>query len=247
MARKFWERVNNNKIQFYDEPSDLQKDVMDARIAELQEVLAQPDHIKAMLVQAFPSVSTEAEFNAIFEDELAALADQRDYYDNDNVTTQEVIDVIDYRWMSPADMSLGAGVVVSACGEEVGNEAIGAIDSIGGNSWQHDVDHVHEILFDLGYVKRIDGIRVRNTATPGDPLQLSGVQVYVAGSINNLDSPGAYVGTDLEFTDPSDNDRDLTPRNGRYIKVVIGSTAHTSNHITVRDIELRTRPRTFGL
>lgn len=247
MARKFWERLSGSRIQFYDEPLDLRIEDADARIAQLQEILALPNSAKALLVQSFPSVQTEAEFNAIFEDELADLSDQRDYFDNSNVTVQEVIDVIDHRYMSPADMSLGPGTIVSFCGEEVANPAANAIDGINGNSWQHDVDEAHELVIDLGYRKRIDGIRIKNPASPGNPLLLSGVQVFVANGINGLDTPSNQVGFDLTFLDPNDNDRDLTTKTGRYIKIQIGSTAHGSNHITIREIEFRTRPRTFGL
>lgn len=245
MARKFWERVNATRIQFYDEPQDLMRDEADARILEIQTLLALPNEVKALLVQSFPSVSTEAEFNKIFQDELDELADRRDYYSNQNVTIQEIIDVIDHRWMSPSDMSIAPGVIHSFCGEEVSNPATNAIDGTAGTNWQHDVDEEHQLIIDLGYSKRIDGIRIKNTPSPGAALLLSGVQVFAANTINNLDAN--QIGVDLTFLDPNDNDRTLTTKNGRYVKIVIGSTGHASNHITIRDIEFRTRPRTFGL
>lgn len=247
MARKFWEKVNNTKIQFYDDPNDFLEADVDARITELQTILALPDNAKALLVQSFPSVTTEAEFNKIFEDELDLLADRKDNFGNQTVTVQDTIDVIDHRWMSPSEMSVAPGVIHSFCGEEVANLAAFAIDGIGANSWQHDVDEVHELIIDLGYKKRIDGLRVKNTASPGNPLLLSGVDIFVANGINGLDDPDNLVGLDLAFTDPSDNDRTLTTKTGRYIKMTVGSTGHGSNHITIRDIEFRMRPRTFGL
>lgn len=247
MARKFWERLSSTRILFYQEPLDLDRDEMDARIAELQAILALPDNIKAILAEANPTIGSTSDFDDVFEDELFQLADQRDYYDNANVTVTEEIEVVDHRWMHPAEMSLGPGTLVDFCGEEVGNEAIGAIDGIGSNSWQHDVDEVHEITIDLGYKKRIDGIRVKSSASPGGPLQLSGVDVRIASKLANLDDAASLVGEDLSFTDPLENDRDLTARTGRYIRVTIGSTGHNSNHITLRDVCFRTRPRTFGL
>lgn len=246
MARKFWERLSGSRIQFYKDPLDLRIEDVDAKILEIQTILALDDSVKALIAAGNPAL-TEAQFNEAFEDELAEIADQRDYFDNSNVTIQEVIDVIDFRWMSPADMSLAPGVIVSFCGEEVANPAINAIDGVAGQNWQHDVDEIHELVIDLGYRKRIDGIRIKNTASPGNPLLLSGVQVFVANGINGLDNPANQVGVDLTFLDPNDNDRTLTTKTGRYIKIQIGSTAHGSNHITIRDIEFRTRPRTFGL
>ena len=247
MARKFWERVSATKIQFYNEPLDLERDAVDARIAEIQSILALPANVLALLVQTFPGVGTEAEFLDVFETELAELADQRDYYANENVTVVETIDVVDHRWISPAEMSLGAGTIESFCGEEIGSEAANAIDGLNGTNWQHDFDHAHELIVDLGYKKRIDGIRIRNTASPGAPLQLSGVDVFVAGSLAKIDDPESHVGVGLEFTGPDDNDNDLTTRNGRFVKLAVASTGHGSNHITIRELELRTRPRTFGL
>ena len=247
MARKFWEKVNGSRIQFYDEPRDLLLVDVDARIAEIQVVLGLADSVKALLIQSFPGVQSEAEFDAIFEDELRELADQRDYYHGSNVTVQETIDVIDHRWMSPADMSLGAGTIVSVCGEEVGNEAIKAIDGAGGTNWQHDVDEVHVIVFDLGYKKRIDGIRIKNPGGPGNPLRLTGVDVDVANNFGGLDKPESRVGSGLAFEDPNSNDRNLTTRTGRFVRLTIAATAHASNHVTVREIEMRTRPRTFQL
>lgn len=247
MARKFWEKLSNTRLQFYDEPQDLREADLDQLIADNQEILALPDSAKAILVEANPTVGTEAEFDAIFENELARLADIKDYMSGQTVTLSDTIDVVDHRWMSPADMALGPGTIVSFCGEEVANPAVNAIDGANGTNWQHDVNEVHQLEIDLGYRKRIDGIRVVNSATPGGPLQLSGVDVRVANRLGRLDDTESLVGTGLAFTDPNQNDRDLTLRNGRFIRITVGSTGHGNNNITIREIEFRTRPRTFGL
>lgn len=247
MAKKFWEKLSNSRIQFYDEPLDLRIEDADARIAELQAILALSDQIKGLLVQTNPAITTIQEFDAIWDDELMQLADQRDYFDNSNVTITEEIEVVDHRWMEMPDMSLAPGTVYSVCGEEVSNPASQAIDGMNGTNWQHDVDEVHEIVLDLGYKKRIDGIRISNPSSPGNPFLLSGVQVYIASGPGGLDDESNHVGVDLEFTDPDDNDRDLETKTGRYVRIVIGSTGHGSNHISLREISLRTRPRTFGL
>lgn len=247
MARKFWEKVSNTKIQFYDAPREEIRDDVDARIADLQAIVALPDSQKAIIAETLPGGLTSEEFDQIYQDEIDELADIRDWMNAAVVTVSEDIDSVDHRWMSPADMALGAGAIYSVCGEEGGNEAIGAIDGVGGNSWQHDADEVHVIVFDLGYVKRISGLRVKNTPSPGAALQLSNVDVDVASAVANLDKPESRVGEALEFTAGDDVDQDLTLRNGRYVRVTIGSTAHASNHITVRDFEVRVVPRTAGI
>ena len=248
MARKFWERLNVNKIQFYDDPVDVLAADIDLRIAELQSILGLPDEAKLALAKQFLAIDDTQLFNKLFGDELEQIADQRDYFSNKNVVVSDMIDVVDHRWMSPSEMSLGTATIVSFCGEEVANPAINAIDGVVGTNWQHDVDEVHEIIIDLGYMKRIDGIRVRNPASPGNPFMLSGVTVFVANDINALDNnPASQVGTNLAFADPGDNDRDLTVRNGQFIKLTIPATGHLQNHVSLRDLEFRTRPRTFGL
>lgn len=244
MAKKFIERENNTTLNAFDAPRALDKDEGDARILEIQDILDDPSYKKSLMISGVPAASSEEEFDALHEAELNVLADQADFYSNETVTVVESFDAIDYRWMTPADLNLGPGVIESFCGEEVSNPASNAIDGLNNTNWQHDLDHEHEIVIDLGYIKRIDGIRINLTASPAVPLQLSGVQVYVAGTVAKLADANSHVGVDLEFTDGGDNDRTLTIRNGRYIKIVVGSTGHGSNHITVRDIQFRMKPRT---
>ncbi len=248
MARKFWEKLSNTLIQFYNEPQRLDRDDTDARIAELDEILNLSSNVKALLAQVNPAIVTEAEFNALFRDERDMLADHRDFMRSETVTVSDTIDVIDHLWLSPADMALGPGVLQSFCGEEVSDPAANAIDGMNGTNWQHDVDEIHSLVIDLGYSKRIDGIRVINSPTPAAPLQLSDVDVWVGGlSKVTAGAPEDRVGVGLAFTDPNGNDRNLTISNGRYVRIDIGSTAHGSNNITLREIEFRVNVRTKGL
>ena len=247
MARKFWERVGAQRIRFYTDPEEFVKDDVVAEIARLQAILALPDTTKALIAAGLPGgAEDEAAFDRIWLDQIEQLADILDYWDYDQ-QTEDVVTVLQ-GWLSPANMSLGPASIVAVSGEEVGNEAINAIDGQNGTNWQSDVDEVHEIIFDLGYSKRIDGICVKNTASPGNPLLLRNCDVYVNNSVNGLaTNANAQVGTGLDFADPDRNERDLTTRNGRYVRLVIGSTDHPQNHVTVREIEIRCRARTFGL
>lgn len=243
MAKKFFERENSTTLNAFDGPVTLDKVVADARILELIDILDEPDYIKELMV-AGTGAGTVDEFDAQFQSELDTLGDQGDFYANETVTVVESFNAVDHRWMTPADLRLGAGTIQSVCGEEVGNEAIQAIDGLNNTNWQDDVDHVHDITIDLGLIKRINGVRISLTASPAGPLQLSGVQVFVARTVAKLADAASHVGVDLEFTDPLDNDRNLTIRNGQFVKIEIGSTGHGSNHITIREIQLRMKPRT---
>lgn len=246
MARKFWERVSGQKLRFYTDPEEFTKDDVVAEIARLQAILLLPDETKALIAAGqVGSIQTEAEFAQLFQRQIDELADILDYWTYDQ-QTEDVVTVLQ-GWMSPADMALGPATIVAVCGEEVGNESAGAIDGTGTTNWQHDEDHAHEIIFDLGYSKRIDGICVKNTASPGNPLLLRGCDVYVNNTLNGLaTNANAHVGVGLDFADPDRNERDLATRNGRYVRMTIAGSDHNSNHVTVRDIELRVRARTFN-
>lgn len=247
MARKFVERENSTTLNLFDGPEEYDKDAITARIAEIDDILDDPDYKKQLMVAGTPNVTTEAEFDALFENERDQLGSLADFYSSATVTVVESFDAVDHRWMSPSDLFLAPGTIESVCGEEAGKEAVNAIDGTGTTNWQHDIDHEHEITVDLGLLKRISGIRVINSAAPAGPLQLSGVQVYVAGTVAKLADAASHVGVDLAFTDPLDNDRDLTARNGRFVKVTIGSTGHADNHVTMRELELRFIPQTAAL
>lgn len=261
MAKKYWERVGGNQIRFYDEPLQVLKDETLARISELQEILAAPDHIKAFIAQANPAISTEEEFEKVFTDELEELAERLDYWEMD--TLEEMFDIADSGWFKLSDGQLGPGTVVAVCGEEIGNEAALAIDGLSGTNWQHDHDHTgeldadenpaefHDIVFDMGYKARIDGIRFNLGATPGNPLQLSDVNVYISSSENGVfNNPNTHVGVALEATAPNNGnfaELDLTIRTGRFVRITVGSTGHNSDHITIKEVEVRKRTRTQGL
>ena len=247
MARKFWERVSGGRLRFYTDPRDFVRADVLAEITRLQDILALPNETKAIMAAGIPGLASEADFDRFFQDQIDELADVADYFGYARV--QETIDTFDHGYMSPSAATLGAGTIVSVCGEESGNEAINAIGGTVGANWQHDVDHAHELVFDFGYDKRIDGIRFRNPASPGGPLILGGIDVFVSTRVKGLDNPNSHVGVGLSMTAPAagDVDFDLTPRNGRYVKLTVASTGHGRNHITIRDIHLRVRARTFGL
>lgn len=242
MARKFWERVSGQRIQFYDEPQDFQRDDVDARIVELQDVLALPANIKALLVQSNPIFNTEAEFDRAFSDELEELADLRDYYGY--TETQEIVDVFSSGWLAGPDFTLGPATVVSS--SQTTGVAAQAIDGVGNQQWEENgADGPHFIVIGWGYSKRLDGIRFRTGASASARQQLNGLQVFAAGRENAL--PDNQIGTDLVIpatpnADPF-HEFDVGPKNARFLRLDIGGSAQGQDNITINELELRFRTR----
>ena len=82
------------------------------------------------------------------------------------------------------------------------------------NIWRHDYNHKHWVILDLGETKLIEKVRFNISTYAED--RLSGVDVYITDDPENW---GDAVATDLSFTTPSSwNERDVTPKAGRYIK-----------------------------
>lgn len=266
MARKFWEKLGGNKIQFYDEPAIVEKDAALARIVELDEILNASDHIKSFIAQANPAITTEQEFYDLFEEERAELAERLDYWGMDTIV--ESVDVVDSGFFRPADGQLGPATVVAVSNDEVGFEAAFAIDGITANTWrsednpQADPDNIvpHDLIVDLGYKRRISAIRIHQGASPGNRLLLSDVNVFVALKLNGLldnpdggvNNPSTQVGFNLDFSNPADivgnfNEQPLATRSGRFIRITIALTGHNQNALTFRDFEIKQHPRTFGI
>lgn len=243
--KKFWEQESATELRFYTDPAVFILADVTARIAELQANLALPDHQKALMTVP-AGVQTNAEFDQFFTDELELLADIADFFAY--APRIETLNVADFAWMSPADLTLGPGTIDSVCGEEIGNEAVLAIDGVpAGSNWQHDTDHAHSITIDLGYTKRLDGIRFDLPASPGAALILHGIDVYVAKKLANLPDNQVGFGLDMGVSPSGPIDFNLTAHNGQFIQIDVASTDHASNHITIRDLEFRMRTRTFGL
>lgn len=252
MARKFWERVGGNQIRFYNEPEDVKKDEAQARIIELQDIVALDANIKALLVQSNPAIESEAAFDAIFTDEIESLADLLDYWDMDQIVDN--ITTVNSGWWSPSDASLGPATIESASSEVVGSEANLAIDGVTGTEWMtNDLGGPHEIVFGWQYNKQFDAIRWRVGASIGNPQAWEGVSVWVANSVGGLDNDSnraldnvdiAVAGT---HTDPWLELDFAQKESGRFCRIVITGTGRADDRADAGEIELRNLVRTFGL
>ena len=242
MARKFWERLSGQRIQFYDEPQDFMRDDVDARIAEIQTILALDNSVKALLAQANPGLRSEAEFDQFFQDELEELADLRDYYGYDQV--QETVDTFSKGWLGGPDFTLGPATVVDS--SETTGIAAQAIDGVNNQQWtENGADGPHFLVIGWGYSKRLDGIRFRTGSTVGNAQQLNGMQVFAANGLGGL--PNNQVGTDLVIPATPNADPwhefDLAPKNARFLRLEIGGSAQGQDNIQINELELRFRTR----
>lgn len=248
MARKFWEKLNNNRIQFYDEPADFIKADLEAELVEAQSILALPDNLKMLLAGNNPGFESEDDFTDHYEGIIADLAERLDYYDHD--TVDETVTVITDTWLSPADAKLGPAIVVDVCGEEATYEAVNAIDGANGTQWRHDANEVHVLTFDWGYKKRFNGMRFSLPATsPNVRMYLTDFDLRIAGNLNGLDDPANEVitGGAMAGTETGDVDFMFSNKNGRYVRLTVNATAHTNNNVRIREILLQAVARTAGL
>lgn len=266
MARKFWERLGGQRIQFYKDPLEINRDEGLERIADLQAILNLDDDQKALIAGQLPQGGGDP-FEAL-QDELNELADQVDYWDYEQIT--ESLTVVERGWFSPADGQLGPGTIVSVSSELAGAEAIGAIDKTGSTRWESlpeggspDNPLPHDLRFTWGYPKRTQGIRFRVGPTIQGPEILEGVSIWLSqmpGGLNNdnnrfLDNVNladVAVHNDpwLEIEDfgalvsPNVN---MIKGNAVYCRIEISSTGAGNNRAVIRDIEMRCLVRTFGI
>ncbi len=248
MARKFWERLGSQNIQFYRDPLQLNRDDTDARIADIQGILALDDEQKAILVGLNPNFDPFA----ALQDELEALADQRDYWDYDQIV--ENITVVERGWWTPADAVLGAGTITSVSSEQGGSEAIQAIDGVSGTEWMSAVDAApHELVFGWQYKKKFDGIRWRVGPSIGNPQAWEGVSVWIANGQGGLDDDGNRVLEDVDIAvvgthaDPWLELDFSKKQTGRFCRITIAGTGRGDNRADAGEIELRANVITSGI
>ncbi len=246
MARWFWERLGAERIQFYPEPQTLRKSEIEAEIAELQEIQALAPNLKRRIAGGLAKVISESDYDARVRERIEELADLHDHWNGELIT--ETIEVISHYWMRPGATTLPglpAGILYSSGmdGPDVGASKI--LDADFSTRWEISFSPA-EVVIDLGYPKRIDGIRVRQGAKPGPRENLAAVDVYAALHPNQLEDEGNLIGSGLAFNDGATdgwNAKDLTPKRARYVRILITKTDHASDHAIVRGVEFRTRCR----
>ncbi len=130
-------------------------------------------------------------------------------------------------WFSPIS-------VYSRCGERVGHPATHWIDGNLSTYWRHDTDHGHSITVDLGETKNVQRVRIR-AHTDYLASRLKNVDVYVSDDPGNW---GTAVADNLSFQATGWNERDLTPKQGRYVRFINIGTLNSPGIIYSWEMEV---------
>lgn len=121
-------------------------------------------------------------------------------------------------------LELSSAEYDSHCGDSEGHTILGALD--GTDAWWHAVYELHEFILDLGQTYTIKKVRGRSNTDGYDPTNIN---IYVSDS--KIDW-GATVATNVDYSDTSTwVETDITDKDGRYIKVVIGETESASHYL----------------
>ena len=124
----------------------------------------------------------------------------------------------------------------SSCGSSGGQVCGYLLNTV--NIWRHDYNHKHWVTLDLGETKLIEKIRLY--IKDYDQDKWTGVDVYVSDDLGNW---GEAVATNLSFTTESSwNERDITPKQGRYIKCADIDTQAGDNCLYGRQFQVYAGP-----
>jgi len=126
-------------------------------------------------------------------------------------------------------LGINSSHIDSACGG-IGLE--GALD--GDNFWSHYATHQHWFILDLGDTYNITKARGRSNTPEWAPYDPTDVDIYVS---DNKTTWGTAVATGISSWQDTDSwvEESVTPKDGRYIKVVINSTEDVDNHLVWGD------------
>lgn len=133
------------------------------------------------------------------------------------------------QWFSPIS-------VHSYCGQHPTYPATKFIDGNIYSYWHHPDNHYHWIVVDLEESKYIEKVRVFVASTKES--HLIEVNVYISDDPENWGDP---VATNLNFTAINQwNERDITPKTGRYVKLEHIHTQETypRNSLQAREFEV---------
>jgi len=121
-----------------------------------------------------------------------------------------------YNWLNiDSTYLLSGGAGIGFCGDEEDSFITDALDGIG--EWEHEEDHVHWFIIDLGDHYTIEAVRGRSD-TNIDPID---VEIYISGNAIDWTS----IATLNTWQDTTDWVVEATTvKKGRYLKVEIQTT-----------------------
>jgi len=258
MAQEFYERKSATKIIKWQVIEEIIKDDLIGDINELKELEALSEGTKEQLLNNAPELAGSTpdinktlveNFDTAVKKKREKFQDLLDYWDYDRLPASG-IEQIQASWADLGKLAQGSGAVVqSVCGEEVGLEAIRALDGATGSHWEHDADERHSITIDLTYPKTFDGVRLWiPNATPR--FDLNDVVIRCSASLGAIDNPENIISSGVAFSGDgvwSEHIFAGGKKRARYIKLDNMDSAHSSNAIRVREIEVRAYLKFFDI
>ena len=129
-------------------------------------------------------------------------------------------------WVTPT-------AIDSKCGEDACCPASNTIDGSLATYWQHNVNHEHWIIFDLGSTKTVQKVRVycEGNQVTGHLCEVSAIYIN-----DSADESGGSKGSGSIASGTNWNEIDVTDTTGQYIKLklktwkIVGGTACVNTH-----------------
>ena len=209
MSNFFYELVDATTIKFWQLSKTYIKADMQQDSSDIDDLLALTDNEKELVIAGSRIYQSVDDFDSKLGLQQQKLDEIINYLDYNTAATS--FDRITGDFITPE-------TVYDKCGEDAINIAAQSIDGNSGNYWQHDVDELHWIVYDLGMsLADITQISIALGGGDGNEFKLAGVDVYVTDSVDDFGTP---VGSSLNFqTNGVWNTENLTNKQGRYIKL----------------------------
>lgn len=235
MAKRLWEQITvGTDIKLWIDPEPYNKtDLQDER-DRLQAIKTSPLECRTELAvcKGYPSV---ADYDDFIQDEIDEIKDLIDYFGYSTKVTN--LTVMDGEWFTPTDIE-------SVSNEDVGNEAVNAVDGNNVTFWRSSNNEVHEIIFKLRtYPKKISKFRIWYASGESARERLNDIDVHAANALGNLDEPQNILETGINLTWTAGGgvwvEHTLASKKNKckYIKFVIGNTDNGNNQAQMREIE----------
>lgn len=234
-VRRFTRNVAGEELGLLDDPTIFIRVDDVAELANIVEIQSATDNVRAYIASILNAESLE-EYDAFLEGEFDKLSDRIDYYSYD--TAIQNTTYYQGAWFSPDSIQ-------SVLGEDVGNEAVNAIDGNTTTFWRDSTNHQHVIIFKLrDYPKKISKIRFFYAVAEPARERLNNMDVHASAGIGNIDEPENILETGINIAWPTPGGvfvehtlANKKPR-ARYIKLVIDDTDNGNNQAQIREFEV---------
>ena len=186
-----------------------------------------------------------ASYDDYIQDQIDEIKDRVDYYDYDTKVTN--ITNHTGSWFSPI-------AIESVLSEDVGNEAVNAIDGNNATFFRDSINQQHIIIFELrDYAKKISKIRFRYGAGESARERLNNMDVHASKAVVNIDDANNILETGINITWPVaagevwvEHTLASKKNKAKFIKLVIDDTDNGNNQAQIREFEVWVETRDPG-